>query len=171
MPPRPFETVDSHSPIFTGGVEGSFNGAGAASIGLELLYSLSLYYLFFGAVVVSDLFCISSLAGLLRIDTPGPYTLVWGLAMLAFMLQLVLALAYESEDKLVNILLVPLMYFTYCQLWIPVVAWAFYDDAIMRRPMKWAKTVRFEVPAAQPVLKKPTSEMRTQIGRRTASGR
>jgi hypothetical protein len=139
------------------------------SIGLELLYSLSLYYLFFGAVVISDLFFISSVTGLLRTDTPGPYTLVWGFALLAFMLQLVLALAFENEDKLGNSLLVPLMYFTYCQLWIPVVAWAFYDDVIMRRPIKWAKTVRFEVPAAQPALKKPAAQMTAEIGGQAAS--
>jgi hypothetical protein len=37
------------------------------------------------------------------------------------------------------------MYFTYCQLWIPLVVRAFSDDFIARRPMKWAKTERFEV--------------------------
>jgi len=37
------------------------------------------------------------------------------------------------------------MYFTYCQLWIPVVAVAFWDDFIARREIKWAKTERYEV--------------------------
>jgi hypothetical protein len=37
------------------------------------------------------------------------------------------------------------MYFTYCQLWIPVVAKAFVDDFILHRPGKWAKTERFDV--------------------------
>jgi cellulose synthase/poly-beta-1,6-N-acetylglucosamine synthase-like glycosyltransferase len=118
------------------------------SIGLELLYSLSLYYAFFVAIVISDLFFISSATGLIRIDLPGPYTLVWVFAMLAFFFQLLIALAYEDEDKsLLNKMLIVLMYFTYCQLWIPVVAWAFYDDFVLRRPVKWAKTRRFEVPA------------------------
>jgi cellulose synthase/poly-beta-1,6-N-acetylglucosamine synthase-like glycosyltransferase len=128
------------------------------SIGLELLYSLSLYYAFFGAVLISDLFFLLSATGLLRIDTPGPYTLVWGFALLAFFLQLIVALAYENEDNPINILLVPLMYFTYCQLWIPVVAWAFYDDFVARRPVKWAKTIRFAVPADESVLKKPVAQ-------------
>jgi hypothetical protein len=39
------------------------------------------------------------------------------------------------------------MYFTYCQLWIPVVAAAFYDDFIVRRAKTWAKTTRYEVSA------------------------
>jgi hypothetical protein len=37
------------------------------------------------------------------------------------------------------------MYFTYCQLWIPVVAAAFYDDFIARREVKWAKTERIHM--------------------------
>jgi len=33
-------------------------------------------------------------------------------------------------------------YFTYCQLWIPVVACAFADDVLRRRRV-WIKTERF----------------------------
>ena len=41
--------------------------------------------------------------------------------------------AYENEGKsLLDQLLIFLMYFTYCRLWIPVVAWAFYDDFVSR---------------------------------------
>ena len=40
------------------------------------------------------------------------------------------------------------MYFTYCQLWIPVVAAAFYDDFIIHRAIKWAKTERYQVGTA-----------------------
>jgi len=72
---------------------------------------------------------------------------VWLLAFLGFSLQIIVALAYENEDRsLVNILLVFAMYFTYCQFWIPVVGWAFCDDFVFRRPVKWAKTQRFQVP-------------------------
>lgn len=116
------------------------------SIGLELLYSLSLFYGFFLAVVASDLFFLLGAAGVVRVEVDGPYALVWLFAFLAFCLQLLIALTYENEEKsLVNNLLIGVMYFTYCQLWIPVVAWAFYDDFIARRPAKWAKTRRFEV--------------------------
>jgi len=88
------------------------------------------------------------LAGLARITVPGPYTLVWGFAFATFVMQLVIALACErGEDSLANILLAMAMYFTYCQLWIPVVARAFYDDFIARKPLTWAKTERFEVSA------------------------
>ncbi len=113
-------------------------------IGLELFYSLWLYYVFFAAIVVSDVLFLLGFAGLVRISVPGPYGLVWLFAYVTFVLQLVTALASErDEDTAGNILLVMLMYFTYCQLWIPVVARAFWDDFIVRRPMKWAKTDRF----------------------------
>jgi cellulose synthase/poly-beta-1,6-N-acetylglucosamine synthase-like glycosyltransferase len=115
-------------------------------IGWELLYSLALYYLFFLAVVVSDVLFVLSASGLIRIAVPGPYAMVWVLAYATFIGQLVIALSCaEGEDTPLNILLTCVMYFTYCQLWIPVVAVAFYDDFIARREIKWAKTERYQV--------------------------
>ena len=133
------------------------------SVGLELLYSLSLFYGFFLAVAASDVLFVLGAAGFVRIGVRGPYALVWLFAFLAFCLQLVIALAYENEgDSFADHLAIVAMYFTYCQLWIPVVAWAFYDDFIRRRPAKWAKTRRFEtvdryaMPAT--LIKKSTAE-------------
>ncbi len=115
-------------------------------IGWELLYSLSLYYVFFLAIVISDLLFLLSVSGLIRITVPGPYSLVWLFAFFTFVLQILVALSCErDEDTPLNILLTMAMYVTYCQLWIPVVASALYDDLIARRPMKWVKTERFEV--------------------------
>ena len=115
-------------------------------IGWELLYSLALYYLFFLAVVISDVLFILSASGLIRISVPGPYSTVWLFAYLMFVLQLIIALSCEpGEDTSLNILLTCVMYFTYCQLWIPVVAVAFWDDFVARRESKWAKTERYEV--------------------------
>jgi cellulose synthase/poly-beta-1,6-N-acetylglucosamine synthase-like glycosyltransferase len=125
------------------------------SIGVELLYSLSLFYGFFVAVVASDLFFVLGAAGLVHLEVAGPYALVWLFAFLAFCLELAIALAYENEgESWADNLLIIAMYFTYCQLWIPVVAWAFYDDFITRRPAKWAKTRRFEAvhPELTPIL-------------------
>ncbi len=115
-------------------------------IGWELLYSLSLYYIFFLAIVTSDLLFVLSVSGLVRISVPGPYSVVWLFAYATFVLQLIIALAYEEgEETAANILLTMVMYFSYCQLWIPVVARAFFDDFVVRREVKWAKTERFEV--------------------------
>lgn len=123
-------------------------------IGLELFYSLSLFYIFFVAIVLSDILFVSSLAGLVRIDVAGPYEVIWVLAFLAFVLQLAVVLGYEKDDHSpVNLFLVVVMYFTYCQLWIPVVARAFVDDFVTNRPVRWAKTRRFA--AQRPLDPKP----------------
>jgi cellulose synthase/poly-beta-1,6-N-acetylglucosamine synthase-like glycosyltransferase len=116
-------------------------------IAWELLYSLFLYYIFFFAIIVSDLLFLLSLVGWVRITVPGPYTLLWLFAFCTFVLQLVIALSHEpGEDSALNILLAATMYFSYCQLWIPLVAGALWDDFVVHRPMHWAKTERFDVP-------------------------
>lgn len=118
-------------------------------LAFEMLMSHLLYYFFFLAVVISDALLVLCLAGIVNINVPGPYSLVWILAYATFVLQLVIALSCESgEDSVVNILLIFVMYFTYCQLWIPVVAAAFYDDFIIHRAIKWAKTERYQVGTA-----------------------
>jgi hypothetical protein len=118
-------------------------------IAFEILSSHLLYYFFFLAIVVSDILFFLCLAGMININVPGPYSLVWILAYATFVLQLVIALSYErGEDSVGNILLTIVMYFTYCQLWIPVVAAAFYDDFIVHREIKWAKTERVQVGTA-----------------------
>jgi cellulose synthase/poly-beta-1,6-N-acetylglucosamine synthase-like glycosyltransferase len=118
-------------------------------IALEILSSHLLYYAFFLAIVVSDTLFFLCIANLININVPGPYSLVWILAYATFVLELVIALSCErGEDSAGNILLTIVMYFTYCQLWIPVVAAAFYDDFIVRREIKWAKTERVQVGTA-----------------------
>jgi cellulose synthase/poly-beta-1,6-N-acetylglucosamine synthase-like glycosyltransferase len=114
-------------------------------LGVELLYSMALYYIFFAAIVLSDILFLIGLVGLVRIDLPGPYNEVWLLAFALFVAEVTLALSREEgEDSLVNILLTALSYFTYCQLWIPVVCKGFYDDFVRRKARVWAKTERFE---------------------------
>src|SRR3990172_5389210 len=116
-------------------------------IAFDLLYFLFLYYVFFFAIIVSDILFVLSLAGWVRINVPGPYTLLWLFAFCIFLLQLVIALSHEpGEDSPLNIVLAASMYFTYCQLWIPLVSGALWDDFIAHRPVRWAKTERFDVP-------------------------
>jgi cellulose synthase/poly-beta-1,6-N-acetylglucosamine synthase-like glycosyltransferase len=119
-------------------------------IAFEILMSHLLYYFFFLAVVISDALLVLCLAGVVNITVPGPYSLVWILAYATFVLQLAITLSCEpGEDSASNILLTFVMYFTYCQLWIPVVATAFYDDFIAHRAIKWAKTERYQVGTEQ----------------------
>lgn len=114
-------------------------------LGVELLYTMALYYIFFAAIVLSDILFLIGLVGIVRIDLPGPYNEVWLLAFALFVAEVTLALSREEgEDSLVNILLTALSYFTYCQLWILVVCKGFYDDFVGRKARVWAKTERFE---------------------------
>ncbi|MEK6324532.1 MAG: glycosyltransferase family 2 protein [Acidobacteriota bacterium] len=116
-------------------------------LGVELLYTMALYYIFFAAIVLSDILFLFGLVGIVRIDLPGPYNEVWLLAFALFVAEVALALSREEgEDSLENILLTALSYFTYCQLWIPVVCKGFYDDFVRRKARVWSKTERFEAP-------------------------
>ncbi len=114
-------------------------------LAFEVLYLLSLYYIFLFAIGVSDLIFILSITHVVAIPLPGPYTTVWGLAVVLFILEIILVLSYEGQDTFKNLLLVFLMYFTYCQFWIYVVGRGIYLDYIKREKRTWAKTVRFEV--------------------------
>ncbi len=114
-------------------------------VGLELFYSMAVYYLFFTAILLSDLLFVLAVLGVITIPVPGPYSEVWFFAFGLFVLELVIALSREREDSLSNILLIILSYFTYCQLWIPVVLKGAYDDFIVHRAHKWDKTQRFSM--------------------------
>ena len=115
-------------------------------IGFELLYSIALYYVFFFAILLSDLLFLLCILDLIFIPVLGPYNQVWIVAVLLFEMEIILALSREKgEDTPLNIVLTFFMYFTYCQLWVLVVLKGFYDDFIMKREMKWAKTERFVV--------------------------
>ncbi len=114
------------------------------ALAVEVLYLLSLYYVFFVAIVASDLLFLASVLGLVAIPLPGPYTAVWVLAFLLFIMEILLALSYDREDSPSQVGLIVLAYFTYCQLWIVVVARALWLDLVRRETRTWVKTVRFD---------------------------
>lgn len=116
-------------------------------VGLELFYAMAVYYVFFLAIVLSDLLFVLSCMNLVLIPVPGPYKEVWLFAYFLFILELVIALSREKEDSPLNIFLIALAYFTYCQLWILVVLKAAYDDYVLKREHIWVKTQRFRVSA------------------------
>ncbi len=113
-------------------------------IGLELFYAMAVYYLFFLAILISDLLAFASILGWISILLPGPYGTVWLFAYLLFILELTIALSLEEEDTPFNILLVALSFFTYCQLWILVVLKGAWDDFVLKRERVWVKTERFQ---------------------------
>lgn len=114
-------------------------------LGFDLLYTLALYYVFFIAIVVSDLLFVVSALKLVSIALPGPYTAVWILAFFLFLGELLVTLSYDREDTLRNLGLAVLMYFTYCQLWIVVIVRAWWSEHVRKEKRTWAKTERFDV--------------------------
>lgn len=122
-------------------------------LAVELLYLLSLYYVFLVAIVSSDVLFLLGIFNVIMISLPGPYTVVWIVGIFLFLLEILLALSYDREDKVSNIVLTFLMYFTYCQFWIYIVGKAIYLDVIKKEKRTWVKTVRFDVRPS--VVKKP----------------
>lgn len=114
-------------------------------LGLELFYSMAVYYIFFAAILLSDVLFIASVTGFVSVTVPGPYSEVWLFAYLLFIMEVMIAVSHEREDSLLNGLLTALSYFTYCQMWIVVVLKAAYDDFVLKRAHVWDKTVRFKV--------------------------
>lgn len=118
-------------------------------LALDLLYTLAIYYVVFAAIAVSDALFVLAGTGIVSIRALGPYSEIWLLAFVLFVLEVAIALSREpGEDSLLNLLLVVVGYLTYCQLWIPVVISAFVDDVVLRRKRVWAKTERFVEVAA-----------------------
>ena len=118
-------------------------------LALDLLYTLSLYYIFFVAIVFSDILFILSLFQVVAISLPGPYTFVWVTSLILFIFEIFLSISYDDEDNVANLVLLVFMYFSYCQLWIYVVIKAAYQDYIKKEKHIWDKTIRFDSLATQ----------------------
>jgi cellulose synthase/poly-beta-1,6-N-acetylglucosamine synthase-like glycosyltransferase len=114
-------------------------------LAFDILYTLALYYVFFAAIIISDLLFIIGLLNLVSISLPGPYTFVWIMAMVLFIFEIMLAISYDNEDSIGKVGLILLMYFSYCQLWIYIVLKAAYSEYIKKEKNIWAKTIRFDI--------------------------
>lgn len=117
-------------------------------LAFDLLYTLALYYIFFAAILISDVLFVVSALHVVSISLPGPYTAVWVLAVVLFLAEILVTLSYDREDTLQNLGLSLLMYFSYCQLWIYVVVKALWSDYVRKEKRVWAKTERFNVKPA-----------------------
>ena len=74
---------------------------------------------------------------------PGPYFAVWVCAMLLFLAEITMAVSHEDEATPANIVVIALMYFTYCQGWIILVFRALYQELVLGGSVRWEKTRRF----------------------------
>lgn len=113
-------------------------------LAFDLLYTLALYYVFFAAIIISDILFFLGLFNVISMSLPGPYTFVWIIALVLFIFEITLAISYDKEDKFNKVGLILLMYFSYCQLWIYIVLKAAYSEYIKKEKRVWAKTIRFD---------------------------
>ena len=129
---------------------------------VDLAYMFSLYYVFFFALIISDVIAILSILQVVKLGLVGPFTFIWFLAAMLFFMELLIAMSLEEEESFTNILLSFLMYFTYCQIWIVVIIRATWLDLTMRKKKTvWDKTVRYAVKEKKGTTKK---QRQTQEG-------
>ncbi|HEY3379557.1 MAG TPA: glycosyltransferase [Armatimonadota bacterium] len=113
-------------------------------LALEMLFTLSIPYLFLFAIVVSQLIFVLGLFGVQVVPLSGVFGWFWFFALLLYMGEMALILSYDDEHSWSNIALSLLMYFSYCQAWLIAVLRALYLDCIIREKRTWDKTVRFD---------------------------
>lgn len=113
----------------------------------DIFYFSSIYFLFLLSLVISDSVFILSLFKIIKINALAHSTLIWILLYVSFIIQIYVPVFREKgEFGLLNIILVPISYFTYCQLWVLVSIKSFVEfviDIVGKREVKWYKTERF----------------------------
>jgi len=117
------------------------------AIKFDIVYFLSIYILFLSAVLISDIMFIMGAMDLLHLNLEASSILFWIIAYITFVFSLMVTLVNEKgESGIDNILLVMIMYFTYCQLWIAVAVMGFFEyvkSVIGKKQVTWYKTERF----------------------------
>ncbi|KNZ42947.1 glycosyltransferase family 2 protein [Acetobacterium bakii] len=120
----------------------------AKKIRFDIFYFLSTYFLLLTALVVSDVIFFMNIAGLVSTTILGFSNLLWFTAFIMFVLGVFISLTTEKgEMSISNLLIIALMYFTYCQLWIIVTVYGVYQyfkDRVKKQDSKWYKTERFQ---------------------------
>ena len=117
---------------------------------VELLNVFFLYYFFLFAILFSDLLFVLSLLKIVRLRMLGPYTALWALAFLLFLLEILVALSLEKEDSAAAVALSTLAYVTYTKLWVFVVLRAIYEESVLKKKHIWDKTERFDGKGSEP---------------------
>jgi len=61
-----------------------------------------------------------------------------------YVVQIVVALSYDDEDTLENLLVCLLAYYTYCQAWLIPLSMALFKEYVQKKQRTWDKTERFD---------------------------
>ena len=113
----------------------------------DVLYFFLVYILFLSSVFISDFIFIISMVTNIKIQIAGNFNILWIMAYILFILEVAVTLSMvKGQSSLNNILLIPIMYFTYCQMWLLVALNSiiqYWKDKVLKREVKWYKTERF----------------------------
>ncbi|ACA45845.1 glycosyltransferase family 2 protein [Clostridium botulinum] len=113
----------------------------------DIFYFFSVYFLFLSSVIISDILFIVGIFLNINLHVTGNFNVLWILAYVLFVLEVSLTLTLEKgESNKENLILVPIMYFTYCQMWMIVALRGiiqYIGDKLFKKEIKWYKTERF----------------------------
>src|SRR5690606_33322966 len=111
------------------------------------IHLFAMYLLFFLSVTTSNVLFVGNLLFDWNLGVGEVATVLWVMAYALFISQAMLALSLEgAELNRDNFFIVLLMYFTYCQLWVPVVIYAMLAEIkrfFLSVEAAWYKTQRF----------------------------
>jgi cellulose synthase/poly-beta-1,6-N-acetylglucosamine synthase-like glycosyltransferase len=113
----------------------------------DILYFFFTYFVFLLGVLISDAIFVLALFNVVDLTLSGPYMIIWLLAYVLFVVEIMVTLEIErTEMTWTNFLVVLLMYFTYSQLWLYLVVRGFalqIKSVLLKEGVVWYKTDRF----------------------------
>ncbi len=130
----------------------------AGPMRLDVFFYALVYVLMLTSLICSDTIFILGILGLCHVTLGGFSTLLWAMAVLLFVLNVLITLSVEkNEFNGESALLILLMLFTYSKMWVAVVikaVWLSIQDAVFDKEVVWDKTERFEESQPQDRKKK-----------------
>ncbi len=115
----------------------------------DILYFISVYFIFFSSIIISDVVFVLSIMDLIHLTVGGPLLVLWLMAYSLFILETFIPLSLEQgETSLKNFLYICIMYFTYSQLWLYLVfraIWISFRDKVKGKAFYWDKTERSDL--------------------------
>lgn len=119
----------------------------AGAMRLDVFYYAIVYVLMLSSLIISDVIFFMGVLGFVHVTLGGFSTLLWGMAIAVFVVNVMLTLVTEkNEFSIQSAVLVLLMLFTYSKLWVLVVGkaiWLTITDKLFDKEVVWDKTVRY----------------------------
>ena len=113
----------------------------------DILYFFFTYFVFLLGVLISDAIFVLALFNVVDLTLTGPYVIIWLLAYVLFVVEIMVTLEIErTEMTWTNFFVVLLMYFTYSQLWLYLVVRGLalqIKSVLLKEGVVWYKTDRF----------------------------